>query len=863
MKLKYLELLREFSLDLYNKENITLSDIENNYELINKRFNYTPKKAEQIIGLLTSLSKKEKSRFFIHITSKNDVVDMEIMELLHSYNLTKAEFLHKNISFYIKEFNLKNKNINKLFLYRTGLLKEKYPGIDTEIKDKIYNYVYKHFLKYNLNIGKLNIKNYLDNIEIADCSFSEELIKDLDFNVLLIDFKFLNIFKYVKKIINYHEVISKKDLLKESNKVFKVEEVDLEQILIDLVNLNEIKLENESIILNKISIKDFIKNNIDQYQIVDYRLNGYVLQEIGDKFNLTRERIRQLEKKLLDKINLSKILESRYIQYYQNFEIEEKDFLEIFDLDIYQYNFLKSMCEKKDSLKSLDKLIYEVKHEPKIVDRLIKVLNKDFVIEENDKISKKRKDLVDYCIKKYAQEDIIIDELMNKYNQFCIKHKLFEFVSSTTAFYGHIDRSNIRLSKYGRKLRYYPFDNYDINYLIEQIDFKAYANSEISTYKILEDYSSLIQEYDIKDEYELHNLLKKNEHLIKEKCDILRMPFIGFGNYSRQQQAINLLKQINPITKDGFVEAYYDKFGVAKETVKANFLKFIEKYWYKDKYIIDAEKPQPLIINYLKNILKEDFYFRKDILKKLENYNIDYIQNYIYRELGYLSFETYIIKDTYKNPEDYFYQKYFSKNEFKIKDIRIIQTPVFYKMFIEYNHKLNFFEYQKYHFISIDKLNELTGATKNDLEDLILEIKQTVKEEFFSAEMLKEIFNKRKLDCCLQLQQSIIRGCKDFRLQNCGRTTVFKLTTKKFYTSDIIIDYLSKHQQSIKLNELIEVMKKRYGCEFERYKIIDICKETNLYYSENFDTVYLNKDEFFKEFNSNSSTINLAYKILT
>ena len=67
------------------------------------------------------------------------------------------------------------------------------------------------------------------------------------------------------------------------------------------------------------------------------------------------------------------------------------------------------------------------------------------------------------------------------------------------------------LYKYGKRFRYYPVDEYDINDFIDRLNLTKYQNKEISTKKscliVLSSWRSLI--FVMK--YELHNLLKKTE----------------------------------------------------------------------------------------------------------------------------------------------------------------------------------------------------------------------------------------------------------------------------------------------------------------------------------------------------------------
>jgi hypothetical protein len=69
--------------------------------------------------------------------------------------------------------------------------------------------------------------------------------------------------------------------------------------------------------------------------------------------------------------------------------------------------------------------------------------------------------------------------------------------------------STLCLWKQGEKLRYYDIVGQDYTELFETINLSQFSNIEISTLKFFEDFPELMEKYDIRDQYELHNLLKK------------------------------------------------------------------------------------------------------------------------------------------------------------------------------------------------------------------------------------------------------------------------------------------------------------------------------------------------------------------
>lgn len=59
------------------------------------------------------------------------------------------------------------------------------------------------------------------------------------------------------------------------------------------------------------------------------------------------------------------------------------------------------------------------------------------------------------------------------------------------------------------KMRYYDIDSRDYKELLDTLALDRFSNTEISTLKFFNDFPELMNKYDIRDQYELHNLLKK------------------------------------------------------------------------------------------------------------------------------------------------------------------------------------------------------------------------------------------------------------------------------------------------------------------------------------------------------------------
>ena len=112
------------------------------------------------------------------------------------------------------------------------------------------------------------------------------------------------------------------------------------------------------------------------------------------------------------------------------------------------------------------------------------------------------------------------------------------------------------LWKQHETLRYYDVDGRDYSELLDGLNLDAYENIEVSTEKFIRDYPDLMKRYDIRDRYELHNLLKK---IVKDGSyhdfHCCRMPEIRFGRFNREKTILEILKEPAPITMQDLAAA--------------------------------------------------------------------------------------------------------------------------------------------------------------------------------------------------------------------------------------------------------------------------------------------------------------------
>jgi hypothetical protein len=404
-----------------------------------------------------------------------------------------------------------------------------------------------------------------------------------------------------------------------------------------------------------------------EYQIFIQRTEGLTLDQIGQDLSVTRERIRQLEAKSIRKLNKSTVIfkEDIFSDIFIRYTIESEDFSIAFkDYRIYNYLSLRYNTQKynNDNKLPLSKVL-EDKQVPLIFKRALeKAIYKDYVMICNEYISCTRADICNFVLKTFATDDITFKDFSELYSavlkdigkQDDVKLSLLE-----RGYENKLAASNIVLWKYGKKFRYYNMAKYNYEELLDSINLNQYNNVEYSTLKFFRLYPEIMETYDIRDEYELHNLLKKI--CSKEQYPTItfkRMPNIEFGNANRDEQVMELLFALAPISNNEFAKEYENEYGVVEGTVLANYMKSFDKYFYNGVYKIDFPTLPNDVCQELRSLLVKDFYTMleiKDIFnKKYSHLKSNSLNPFTIKSLGFKVYSNYIIKDFYISATDYF-----------------------------------------------------------------------------------------------------------------------------------------------------------------------------------------------------------------
>ena len=596
-------------------------------------------------------------------------------------------------------------------------------------------------------------------------------------------------------------------------------------------------------------------------RILKMRATGYTLEEIGKLEGTTRERIRQIEMKAFDKVTKrgTKLYdEDKYAYVYCTYSLEKEFFCDYLgeSSDIWFYLNFRYSRGKSDPFEAL-----EDKSIATNVRRAIdKYVHRGFVQIDGVYIPVQRGAIEDYVVENFCKDEVNVDEFFDLYNQFLIDNELMsenlevnESVRYTRT--NRLAESLKLLWKQNQRLRYYDIEGTDYTELFETLNLGQYHNIELSTRKLLLDYPELMRRYDLRDEYEIHNLLKKI-HAEKEnsEMDFRRMPSIQFGTFDRDLAVIEILFALAPVSVDDLAEMISLEYGVQVATIKANWLNCIKEYYHQGKYSVDYEAMPEEQIARLNEELTDDFYFLSEIRKIYEKLipdaDLSLITPYNLKKMGFLVGGSYVIQ-YYPTAEAYFDNLLTSSDLIDLVPIRgrFTGLTTYSTLLARLKHEMKIIEFEPYQCINIRRLEKL-GFNRERLKqygDRVWSF--LVNDDYFTIQSLRVSGFEDELESLGfgdMFYSSILKEDERFTWQRVGSNVVFNPKGNQFSVHDFLVDRVTK-EKAIDVDDFVNILLENYGVSLEKSDIISKIKGSDVYYDSIMGKLYADYMMYFEE----------------
>ncbi len=536
---------------------------------------------------------------------------------------------------------------------------------------------------------------------------------------------------------------------------------------------------------------------------------------------------------------------------------------------IRNYNLIEKLSDVESAVVPIEKMADDKKVPEWMKNNLREYqrneMLENYILMEDQGIllPKKRSEIIRFVLSRYAERAISFSEFWTIYHDFLHQNGLdaenYLFVSENErrSQENQITRTKYRyaISSFHSKIRYYNIDSRDYTELFETLNLSQYHNIEISTLKFFRDYPELMREYDICDEYELHNLLKKLDFGQDDpSVDMKHMPHILFGKFDRDAAIKEIMFELAPVSADEFAEYISLEYGFKSDTVKARYFKNIMEYYHNGIFSVDYEEMPVAEMEQLSALLTEPFYEIKEIKQLYKRLFPDsdekLISSYNLKKMGFVVNSTYAVRG-YTSACEYFEALLTEKDLIDITSYkkRMGYLQVFRQTCDKFKSSYTIIEFEPQQFINIRRLNRL-GITVDDFKsycDKVLDF--TEEGEFFTIEYLKNKGFEDELDelgFSSIFYNSILSEDQRFSPQRFGKNILFYHGECNISTA-AFVRYLMQTEDALDIDDLIEDIQEQYGISLDKNRLKDSISDANLYYNDVMQRIYPDYESYLDE----------------
>lgn len=638
---------------------------------------------------------------------------------------------------------------------------------------------------------------------------------------------------------------------------------EIEKCNYDVSNLNEL--------LNELLDKKILKKEDDNYSLIKpklkveiqkikddshkdmvlKKLSGRTLESIGSEYNITRERVRQIIQKEINKFSITRE-EEKYKEIFESYDFDCELFCDLFNVNEYVFYYLREKYKTGESEPS------ELIDGWNLDRRQLAILKRKYnlITYHGENLVVKKNNIL-LAILKQSDKSLEYSEIMNEYNKIIDNNNLdLEKISDSD--FRNIDsilnRSAYVLCDAGRYYRYYDIDALDENDLQSLREMMNVEPGDYSSEFFFNNNKLLMKNIDIKNEYELHNLLRKLIGNFNGKLVYSRMPDIFVDCDDKNAFVENLIHELSPISLDEFVEFVYQNYGHKNNTFRALLVSNFNKYITNGQIISECVEFTPEQISILNEKLKEDIYSImtvKELLTNLFDVNdFKLINNLNMSKLGYKLRGNYIMKSSISNLEGYLRDIILNNDYYEVKPEMKKIGSTFSSYLYKFIYNLDLFEIDSGKYITIKKLKEL-GISKNNIQEFINEIEKVISDnEYFNLYTLDKdnfLTNLKKYnfpDCFYETIISAIPNVKTFTVKN---NVVFIKTDEQATREKFINSFVTKNK--IFISEIKKAILDEYNIDLYEYYIKEFIDKKKFYFDNSIDCVYKSRDDYEEDLN--------------
>ena len=582
------------------------------------------------------------------------------------------------------------------------------------------------------------------------------------------------------------------------------------------------------------------------------KFNGETLEAIGQRQGLSRERVRQL---IAKSFGDTVFYEDRYRYVYTTYLIDREVGVLLWGTSSFHYLDTRY----KHGAVDLECALEDEKISVDLRRRIEQVLHRNYLRVGEKLIPRRRPEVMDYVIQICCRERISYDEFSLCYKQFCDQHGLSgdKFALDTGSVKNRLALKQDVLYGFHGYFRYYPIEQYDFSELLDTLNLAQYKDVSYSALYFFRLFPELMQQYDIRDEYELHNLLRKLLGMPNAyDLEFSKMPRLNFGEPNVDEQVLELLIEKAPVAQDELAATYEQRYGVKLAVVTGTYFKCIAEYLKGRTYYIEAQDLPAECIAAMKMVLTADFYSMAELSRiyaaTVQGAKKSDLTQYVIRSLGFLPYSEYIIRDTFHSATDYF-RWVLLKDE--CMDLELLPAAMtnlnqFTAVMMEVKADYEIIEYMPKRLINISRFRTL-NVGKDELREYCRAVfDYPLSARYFSIHSLRASGFRHALDDLGfddWFYSSVLQQDYDhFSVQRMGKERVICKGRNPFSRTDVLADIVEQYRK-IDIDDLVDVLRQRLGIRMDTDDIVMLIDRSEMYYDRIMRTVYVDYDTYFDD----------------
>ena len=627
----------------------------------------------------------------------------------------------------------------------------------------------------------------------------------------------------------------------------------------ELAGEDKVEQNGSAVVRHYPNATEYAEGLIDERQkeVLLARLSGKTLEETASAYGVTRERARQIQNKAL--FGRPRLREDIYVYAFQTYFFSREDFRLAFDEPDEVYFYLEIVTGRKQTdTQPLENALTDELILVSMRRQIERAVYKQFVTVDGGRVLKRRPELVKYVVSRYCREQTDYADFLSYYEMFLEDHSLADredLVIESRTYENKLNACDYVLWAHGKRLRYYPIADNDYSELIQLVTSEEVRNKELSARFFFMNYPELMRELDIRDEYELHNLLRKIWPEEDAQIHFGKNPTLTIGQANRDEQVLDLLLQYAPISAADLAAKMEEQYGFDPATSIGSYFNSFQDYYHNGIYSISADALPPDRFAAMQAALRGDYYSVAEIQKQYlllfpaaEKADIN---PYTLSTLGFHVYSGYVISRRFQSATDYF-TRLLTRND--ITDLNGIDrqmqnTGAFLSTLADLRQQRKIIEFEPRQLIHIRRL-ESGGVTRDKLKDYCDSVFSWIgPNRVFTIRSLRTEGFAHELDDLGfddWFYSSLL--CEDprFSSRRLGGTRLLFSGQRAITLEDLLTDLLLEREK-IEIYDLKDLLEQEYGIALEKDKLTWLIKESSLYYDGIMETVYLDYDTYFEE----------------